>query len=364
MNELKLEAALKHADVELKEYLGEGAWHRAWKVSKDANELVLRIPKEVAYGKPVPFDEEALRAEYGGTELYYQAVNKAVPGAAPAFYNFHVAQELSYTLESFGGQQIDLHTMTEETAFQTGKKIGEICWKTEEIPHGLDGFGYLAWSRDQGLHGSNSGDATAALREESEEHLADYQALCNALPQFKDKTASEALRLAAELRNERFTTPLIANQDASPENILMNGDGVCLIDPYPLLYYPRGMAGNFVNLYETFFVALADTERYRKHRFSACAGKLKMVAKGFIAGYSAGDAQIVSEVRGEQLLQLLETAFSHYQLLSEELTEEATIRYGSKEEIEDRLTFLCEELKSLAAFEIDGLLCSAARKFI
>lgn len=159
-----------------------------------------------------------------------------------------------------------------------------------------------------------------------------------------------------------FTKPHLVNQDASPENILIDENGICLIDPYPSIYYPRGMAGNFTNLYETFFIALADTERYSKHRFSKCADKLKMIAQGYITEYSAGDSQIVSEVRGEQLLQLLETAHSHFCLLSEDLAEETKIRYGSKEEIEERLTVFCEDLKCLASSQIDEFLYFQAKK--
>lgn len=355
MNNKRLQEAVKHAGVEAATFLGEGAWHYAWKVSKNKNEFVLRIPKEIAYGKRVHFSEKELKAEYGGTELYYRSVNKAVAGAAPEFFEFHVSRELTYTLESFGGQQIDLHNMTEETAYRTGKAIGEIHRKTENIPHELNGFGYLSWSETKGLHGSISGDAREFLKEESEEHLADYQVLCQAKPMFDDKTVSQTLQLAVDLRKRTFTKPLLANQDASPENILLNGDRVCLIDPFPSIYYPRGLAGNFMNLYETFFIALADTDRYRKHRFSACANKLKRVAKGFIDGYSDLNAQVAAEVRGEQLLQLLDTAYNHVQMLSEDLPEEARIRYGNKKEIEDRLIMLSEELKALAASEMGNL---------
>ncbi|MDN7243905.1 hypothetical protein [Planococcus shenhongbingii] len=360
MDETKLEAALIHADVKMLGFLGEGAWHYAWKVQKDHIELVLRIPKDVAYGKPVPFEEEALNAEYAGTELYYQSVNKAVDGAAPMLFEFHVSSELTYTLESYGGKQIDLHAMTKEAAFQTGKEIGEIHRKTEEVQHGLNGFGYLAWTQEKGLQGTISGDASEFLKEESEEHIADYQALCAARPEYEDNRVSEAIQLAVALRKKPFTKPFLVNQDASPENILLNGNRVYLIDPYPSIYYPRAMAGNFMNLYETFFITLAGTERYQKHQFKECEENLKLIAKGFIEGYSAGNPQIASEVRGEQLLQLLETAYSHYQLLSEDLAEETRIRYGSKEEIENRLPQFSEELKVLAASQIDELKCFLA----
>src|SRR5690606_7332058 len=119
---------------------------------------------------------------------------------------------------------------------------------------------------------------------------------------------------SVELRKQTFTKPSLVNQDVSPENILMNDNRVVVIDPFPSVYYPRGMAGNFMNLYDTLFVALADTDRYRQHDFSAVAQMLKAIGKGFLAGYSGGDVQVANQVRGEQLLQLLETANVHHQL--------------------------------------------------
>lgn len=86
MLEAKLEAAMVHAGVKQASFLGEGAWHYAWQVCKEEKILVLRIPKAIAYGKSVTFDEEALKAEYAGTELYYQSVNKAQKGAASEFF--------------------------------------------------------------------------------------------------------------------------------------------------------------------------------------------------------------------------------------------------------------------------------------
>jgi len=355
MNKTKLQAAVLHVAVESPKFLGEGAWHHAWKVEKDGRELVLRIPKDVIYGKPAEFDEEELTAEYAATELYYRSVNEAVKGAAPELFEFHVSEQLSYTLESFAGKHIDLHELSRAQAVETGKALGEIYRKTEEIPHGLDGFGYLHWTEESGLRGSITGDVRRFLKEESEEHLADYRELSEARTEFQDAAMNDALNLAVELRERGFTQPRLSNQDASPENILINGTQICLIDPFPNIYYPRGMAGNFMNLYETFFIALSDTERYGKHRFADCADNLKAIADGFLDGYSAGDKRVQAEVRGEQLLQLLETGYSHFHLLSGKLPEEARIRYGDKKQIEDRLATLAGELKGLAASEIKNL---------
>lgn len=355
MNKAKLQAAVLHASVESPEFLGEGAWHHAWKVEKDDRELVLRIPKDIIYGKPAEFNEEELTAEYAATELYYRSVNQGVKGAAPEFFEFHVSEQLSYTLESFAGKPIDLHKLSQAQAVETGKALGEIYRETEEIPHGLDGFGYLHWTEESGLRGSITGDVRRFLKEESEEHLSDYRELSESRPEFLDETVSDALILATKLRERGFTEPRLSNQDASPENILMNGTQICLIDPFPNIYYPRGMAGNFMNLYETFFIALSDTERYGKHRFASCADNLKGIAEGFLDGYSAGNSRIQAEVRGEQLLQLLETGYSHFHLLTGKLPEEARIRYGDKQQIEDRLGLLAAELKALAASQIMNL---------
>lgn len=341
--------AFRHAGVTEPIFLGEGAWHDAWKVSKDDRELVLRIPKEVAYGKPVLFDYDALMAEYAATKLYYQSVNRAFQGAAPNFFEFYVSAEFTYTLESFGGVPLSLPTMTKEQAVQVGSQIGEIYRKTDQIRHDVEGLGYLMWTDEKKLHGSLNGDLHTLIRQESTEHLADYKTLCAAYPEFKDDVVEQMLNAATALRNDQISVPSLVNQDASPENILLQGNRVCLIDPYPIVYAPRGMAGNFMNLYETFFVALSQTERYQRHRFDLCEAQLKGIAEGFLAGYSDGNPSIVREVRGEQLLQLLETAYLHHQLLlQEELTREDTIRYGSKEAITTRLFVLCDALKQFA----------------
>ncbi|MDQ0427250.1 hypothetical protein QOZ98_000075 [Planomicrobium stackebrandtii] len=50
MNRTKLEAALAHASVRDPIFLGEGAWHCAWKVQKAGGDFVLRIPKETLMG--------------------------------------------------------------------------------------------------------------------------------------------------------------------------------------------------------------------------------------------------------------------------------------------------------------------------
>lgn len=158
-------------------------------------------------------------------------------------------------------------------------------------------------------------------------------------------------------RNRRIISEKLVNQDVSPENILWGGDSVCVIDPYPIVYEPREMAGNFMNLYETLFRMLANTQRYKKHQFEKCEDILKDIATGFLDGYSDGDLAISQEVRGEQYLQLLETAYQHHCLLIRTMTSEDIIRYRDRNEIEERLAILDDEIKQFAETYFFWLLC-------
>lgn len=347
----KIVTALDHAGIDGVQvsFLGEGAWHRAWKITAGESRFVLRIPKEIAYGSAVEYDEAALNAEYGGTELYYRNLNLAVPGSAPEFFIYHVSPELTYTLETYAGEKLDLHTMPESQADAMGRKIGEAYLKSEAISYELNGFGYLDWSKEEGLKGSHSGDPRTSFLEECEEHLEDYQSICREKPDLADSIVNEALVKAIEIRKAGFQGVQLTNQDASPENLVLDNGKVRLIDPYPIAYYGRGMAGNFMCLYETLFILLSETERYAKNRYADCRSLLRKLAEGFLAGYSEGDRTVICEVRAEQLLQLLDMVYQHQQLMAGELTAAQLIRFGSKKDIENRLELLGTELKKYSA---------------
>lgn len=347
IEEILLEA-MDHAGVSLPIMIGEGAWHMAWKVTKEDEELVLRIPKKVAYGKPVSFDQDALTAEYSATKWYYESVNQMVPGGAPAFFKFHVTPELTYTLESFGGKSLPLREMSLVEALRVGRQIGALYRKMESLTPEIEGFGRLAWTENKGLHGIINEEFQTFFQETSLNHAHNHQKLVNAYPMFQNNRVEDALQVVTTNRNRRIVSARLVNQDVSPENILWGGDSLCLIDPYPIVYEPREMAGNFMNLYETLFRMLANTPRYKKHQFEKCDDILKAIATGFLDGYSDGDLAISREVRGEQYLQLLETAYQHHCLLIRKLTSEDIIRYGHRKEIEERLAILGDEIKQFA----------------
>jgi len=350
---MTLNKALQHSQsINSKiEVLGEGAWHQAWKLTNDQHKpLVLRIPKKIAYKKEVAFDEAALKAEYGGTEMYYRYVNQVVPGAAPEMFVYHVSKELTYTLESFAGHHVNLHDLNKDNAHQLGEEIGKLYRKVEQVDHGLEGIGYLTWNKESGLHGQFLSDFDKFIAEECQEVVDDYHELSTKRPLFDNSDLKKAIKKVCENRLNVISQPVLTNQDASPENWLLDNGQIRLIDPLPILYFGEVMAGNFMNLYETLFVELAHTERYERHRFHKCKETLQSIANGFIQGYCAQNHELITILRGEQLLQVLDSAVNHLRMLEEGLNQEQIIRYGPKEDVEARLTVFYKKLIELQKF--------------
>ena len=348
---MNIQEVLKHANLSdyQPEFLGEGAWHQAWKLTNGRTEpLVLRIPKKVAYNKEVPFRKEALQAEYEGTEFYYRQANQALKGSAPETFIYHVSEELTYTIESFAGDHVDLHKLKQKEAHILGKSIGSLYRQIEQTNHNLEGFGFFAWSEEKGLHGQFSGSFHSFIEEECEEVMEDYQQLSTKLPMFNQPEVNAALQRVCKLRMQEITKPCLTNQDASPENWLLDNGRVRLIDPLPILYFGEVMAGNFMNLYETLFVELAHTERYAKHRFHECRDVMQGIADGFLAGYCGDDLHLIRLLRGEQLLQVLNLAIGHLGMAEKGLNEEQIIRYGTKEDVKGRLQTFSVKMEQLS----------------
>lgn len=350
---MTLKNALQHSNYmsSKADYLGEGAWHQAWKLTSEQHQpLVLRIPKKSAYNKEVPYDESALKAEYGGTDLYYRSVNQVVPGAAPEMFEYHVSEELTYTMESFAGNHVNLHKLSKDVALHMGEEIGQLYRKVEQVDHGLEGLGYLAWNKERGLHGQFSSDYKEFIEDECKEVMEDYNELSLKRPIFDNPDLRTAIKKICETRLKAISHPVLTNQDASPENWLIDDGQIRLIDPLPILYFGEVMAGNFLNLYETLFVELAHTERYKKHQFNDCQDILQSIADGFINGYCALNSDSITILRGEQMLQVLDSAVNHVRMLEKGLNEEQIIRYGSQKDVEDRLPVFYHKLIELQQF--------------
>ncbi len=111
--------------------LGEGAWHFAYLIDND--QLVLRIPKKIAYDKPVVFNQKELTAEYAATKAFYQYANRAKKGICPEQFNYSVNEELTYTIESYMGESKGLSGQTTEESRRYGKELGAFFLALESL---------------------------------------------------------------------------------------------------------------------------------------------------------------------------------------------------------------------------------------
>mgnify|MGYP007130598716 FL=1 len=77
---------------------------------------------------------------------------------------------------------------------------------------------------------------------------------------------------------------------------------------------------------------------------------MQCIADGFVKGYCAQNPDSIVILRGEQMLQVLDSAVNHVRMLEEGLNEEQIIRYGSKKDVEDRLSVFHDKLIELLQF--------------
>lgn len=320
--------------------LGEGAWHEAFLLEKD--QLVLRIPKKIAYDKSVVFNQEELTAEYEGTRSFYQHANQAMKGICPDYFTYYVSEELTYTLETYVGRTTSLRDQTLEDARKYGHQIGDCFRHLETLEPPYPGMGYLEGSP---LRGAYDMSAQEFLKQETEEYVEELDTLVRSAYDFDKrivKARGEALLSARAMEQEKI---VFTNQDTSPENILFTENGARMIDPFPLLATGTSLAANHVFNYTSLFPKFHDTERYKRGNYHLHKDKLKANAEGFIEGYTAGSLEKKEALRIEVFIKRLTMAHEHYQLLEGSMTREDVIRYGTKQQVEARLRDYLRELE-------------------
>ncbi|WP_394218845.1 hypothetical protein [Halobacillus trueperi] len=168
--------------------LGEGSWHFAYLV--EGEQLVLRIPKKVAYDEEVAFNREQLTAEYGSTKAFYQAANKAKKGMCPEHFHYFIDEDLTYTLETYMGKTIGLEGQSEEQSNQFGRHIGEFFRALEEIDPNIEGIGYLEVKENGELKGGLDMDLSACIIEERGEYEEEFQVLLSSDQPFNREKVS------------------------------------------------------------------------------------------------------------------------------------------------------------------------------
>lgn len=327
--------------------LGEGSWHEAYLVKPSReHSLVVRFPKKQVYGKTVLFNRHDMMSEYGGNGLYYQQANKIMPGICPEEYYFSVNSELTYTIESYMGQPINLSATNPSTAKEYGVQLGVFFKKMEEVEPGIEGLGHIIWN-DDGFEGIYKGKPQKIIDDEKSDIQSNWILLQKANFSFNRQAIQDKLSWCLEKRS--FPTISLTNQDTSPENMIIRNGRVHLIDPRPVLYSGVGAAGDFVNNYMTLFPTYYESPRYIKHQFHKHKDVLYALATGFERAYIDSSVERKAFLKIEQFLQLFSLCYSHYKVLCREIDTETYLRMGDRDVIESRLSTY---LKGLETFEL------------
>ena len=324
--------------------LGEGAWHYAYLIERE--QLVLRVPKKIAYDKEVIFNKEELTADYGGTKEFYQHANKTGKGMCPTHYEYYVSEELTYTIESYVGKSIGLAGQIPEQSKLYGREVGEFFLALEELDSPISGIGYITMGEYGEIKGQYEGDLSAHIQEETKEYREEWEALLESSYSFnKEKVRRTGEELIASRSVDREKR-VLTNQDTSPENMIFTNGGVRMIDPFPIIYSGTSLAANYVFNYQTLFHSLHNTKRHGKNQYHLLIPQLKASAEGFVDGYTHGSKQKWNDLNVEVYLKLITMTHEHDHLLKQEsLNREQMIRYGTKEQIQKRLEFFVKELE-------------------
>lgn len=324
--------------------LGEGAWHFAYLIDKE--QLVLRIPKKIAYGKAVVFNRKELTAEYAATKAFYQYANRVKKGICPEQFNYFVNKELTYTIESYVGESMGLSGQTIEESKRYGKELGAFFLGLESLTVPYKGIGYLEIGAEGELKGQLEMDLRAAIVEETKEYQEELNVLLSSPYEFDKEKVKKSGKDLISNRSIGREKIVLTNQDTSPENIIFTKKGAKIIDPYPILYTGTSLAANYVFNYQTLFPTFHNTMRYGKGNYHLYIPQLSANTEGFIEGYTDDSQQKRYDLHVEVFLKLVTMTHEHYQLLNEKsLNREQIIRYGTKEQVKERLLIYLKKLE-------------------
>ncbi|MCC2249503.1 hypothetical protein JUJ52_05925 [Virgibacillus sp. AGTR] len=196
------------------------------------------------------------------------------------------------------------------------------------------------------LKGELDMDLKAFVFEETKEYQEELNKLIDSPYEFdraKVVKAGESFISRRSINDEKI---ILTNQDTSPENIIYTKRGAKIIDPYPLLYTGVSFAANYVFNYQALFHLFHNTKRYRKGNYHLYISQLIVSAEGFIEGYTGSSKQKRHALHIEVFLKLLTMTYTHYKLVNETpLDREQIIRFGTKEQVEERLRIYLKKLE-------------------
>jgi hypothetical protein len=349
----KLSQALEHSGLPpLKRptayrKIGSGAWHDAYLVHPARGErLVIRLRKQIIYGRQEAYDEQYLREDYEPVGLYYRLANRCRPGVCPAVYTYDLNPDLTFTVESYMGRSLALAKLTIKQARAYGQQVGYFFRAMHQLRPSLSGFGYLVWNRT-GLQAEKSRSVADIWRAEVETLWQQFDELGRADLSFERTAVKRKLNQALAGRAFEAEPVVLVNRDVSPENLIARRRNfVGLVDPVPLLHNALRYASFFVYCYQSYLPNLYNAPRYARHQFQRYRSVMAALADGYVDGYTQGDDRIEENLRLEYYIWALQVAYENLQRLTAEPDSETLIRAGDKKAIAARLQRCLQELES------------------
>lgn len=325
-------------------FLGEGAWHKAYLVTiKGFEDLVIRFPKEIAYGKKVVFDEKKLFQEYARNGYYYQQANQAKLGICPRTYSYEVSDELRYTIESFMGNSIEFSKLNKEKCSEYGKQLGNFFRNMERTAPEITGVGDLI-IKNEVFIGENNQSLKSNIEQENDMYFTRWASFKRSSYNFPFKNIENKMKYCLKNRHHNIST--LTNQDMSPENIVIQNEEIRLIDPRPQVHSGLISAANFINNYKIVFPSYSNVPRYQKHHFNLYTSKLHYLAESFREIFIGNNKEREDLLKVEEFLQLLDLCLEHSEHLSNESYIEQYIRLGSPKDIQKRLNYYIKKLET------------------
>ena len=327
--------------------IGAGAWHDAYLVRlHDGTRLVIRLRKQVIYGREEVFDAGKLHEDYAPVGLYYRLANICRPGICPDVYEYTIAPDLTCTIESYMGETLSLAMLNRAEGVECGRRMGQLFQTLHQATPPMPGLGELVWQAE-------------ALRAEDQRPLNTiWQVEVTTLYEQLDRLASadfhfERAVLRAKLEKAiqqcRFDceSVTLVNRDTTPENLIVrNGQFAGLIDPVPSLHNGHRYAALFVYVYSFLLPALSDAPRYAQHQFKKHSPIMAAMADGFRDGYCQGDAELHRRLDWEVWRWAFTSAAEYYGWLCGNFTTEMRLRTGGEAAlaslVQNSLTLLTE----------------------
>ncbi|EIT83957.1 hypothetical protein A374_18019 [Fictibacillus macauensis ZFHKF-1] len=333
--------------------IGEGAWHTAYKVERlQTHDLVIRIKKKEAYGEIQRNDEHALRTEYESTRAYYQHANKSYVNICPNDYHYFIEDDIVFTVETFMGEGME--QLTKNKASFYGQTLGTALHAIHHNTTAIEGFGELHWN-GKTLQGTHTKNTRELWKEEHTHYRTVLEILTHANLRFNTKKVNRAIHSLLEHRESHIQKVSLVNQDITPENILVNGSQIAIIDPFPKLDFDLKYAAYFVFCYKFLLPAYARAPRYVARGYDQKKESLNEIANGFIRGYfldQTGEALTshVQRLMDEYCLWLLQEAYEHYERVNQpHLTNKISQQMGNNTMIRARLDVCLKHLEQVCS---------------